>query len=355
MEFQKPHRRKNILTGDWVLVSPQRTQRPWNGMQETILENSLPEHDASCYLCAGNKRAGNVSNDNYKGVHVFENDFPALLNEPIEEFPRIEKDDLLIAVPEQGICKVICYSHLHNKTMALLEVPDIENIIQVWQKEYIQLGNLPYIQSVQIFENKGPIMGCSNPHPHGQIWAQISLPTEITKENTQQFNYFKTHGNTLLSDYLQRELKENIRIVSENEHFICLVPFWATWPYETIIISKKPISSIKEMGVLEIKSLAQLLKIITVKYDNVFETDFPYSMGIHQSPTDNEPHPEWHFHIHFYPPLLRSAQIKKFMVGYEMMGEPQRDMLPEKSAEILRNQSTTHYKIKSENKKMIEK
>jgi UDPglucose--hexose-1-phosphate uridylyltransferase len=222
-------------------------------------------------------------------------------------------------------------------------------VIKTWQQEYSTLGSKEFINYVQIFENKGDIMGCSNPHPHGQIWAQETIPNEPAKEQFQQKKYLKEKGNSLLSDYIKLEKKMNERVVFENEGFILLVPFWAVWPFETMIISKRTISSILLFNEKEIEQYAEMLKIISVKYDNTFYTSFPYSAGIHQAPTDGLKHDEWHFHMHFYPPLLRSATIKKFMVGYEMLAEPQRDITPEISAQILRQADLDHYTLKTSN------
>jgi UDPglucose--hexose-1-phosphate uridylyltransferase len=228
-----------------------------------------------------------------------------------------------------------------------MEISDIEKVIQTWAAQYIELGNHDFINYVQIFENKGAVMGCSNPHPHGQIWAQSSLPTQVEKTQKNLQKYFEQHKVSLLKAYLDEELKSKERLVYENEHFAVVVPFWATWPYETMIISKRHFGTIIAMSKEESLAFADSIKTITVKYDNLFETSFPYSSGIHQAPTDRLAHPEWHFHMHFYPPLLRSATVKKFMVGYEMLGEAQRDISPEKSAAILRDLPILHYKLKN--------
>jgi UDPglucose--hexose-1-phosphate uridylyltransferase len=241
---------------------------------------------------------------------------------------------------------VVCFSPNHNETLPEMSVASIETIVRTWQQEYTDLGKIDYINYVQIFENKGSVMGCSNPHPHGQIWAQSSLPTQVEKTQNNLKAYFDQHQRTLLQDYIQEELLKEERIVIENDHFVALVPFWAIWPYETLIVSKRAVPKITDFTPEEVQHFAAILKQLTTKYDNLFETSFPYSSGIHQAPTDGEDHPEWHFHMHFYPPLLRSATVKKFMVGYEMMGESQRDITPEKSAAMLREQSNVHYKSK---------
>ncbi|WP_438966045.1 UDP-glucose--hexose-1-phosphate uridylyltransferase [Flavobacterium sp.] len=339
---EHPHRRYNPLLDEWILVSPHRAKRPWQGQKETIAEDNRPEHDENCYLCAGNMRSNGVKNDNYTDCFVFENDFSALLQEEVS----FQKNDntLFQLKPERGINKVVCFSPKHNLTLAEMEQEAIEKVIQVWKEQYIELGSKDFINYVQIFENKGSVMGCSNPHPHGQIWAQSSLPTQVEKTQKNLENYYKKNNTSLLKEYLDYELKAQERIVFENEYFAVVVPFWATWPYETMIISKRHFGNIIAMTNDETKAFAETLKIITTKYDNLFETSFPYSSGIHQAPTDRVAHPEWHFHMHFYPPLLRSATVKKFMVGYEMLGEAQRDIAPEQSASTLRNLSILHYK-----------
>lgn len=339
---EHPHRRYNPLLDEWILVSPHRAKRPWQGQKETIAEDNRPEHDENCYLCAGNMRSNGIKNDNYTDCFVFENDFSALLQVEVS----FQKNDntLFQLKPERGINKVVCFSPKHNLTLAEMELEAIEKVIQVWKEQYIELGSKDFINYVQIFENKGSVMGCSNPHPHGQIWAQSSLPTQVEKTQKNLVNYYKKNNTSLLKDYLDYELKAQERIVFENEYFAVVVPFWATWPYETMIISKRHFGNIIAMTNDETKAFAETLKIITTKYDNLFETSFPYSSGIHQAPTDRVAHPEWHFHMHFYPPLLRSSTVKKFMVGYEMLGEAQRDIAPEQSASTLRNLSILHYK-----------
>lgn len=338
---EHPHRRLNPLTGDWVLVSPHRAKRPWQGQTEKVTEFSLPEYDPACYLCPSNVRANGVENPDYGDCYVFENDFSALMRDAVYDEP--DSDSLFISKPERGINKVICFSPKHNLTIPEMDVDSILKIVETWQQQYRELGALDFISHVQIFENKGAVMGCSNPHPHGQIWAQGSLPTQVEKTQINLLSHYTNTGRSLLADCLQQELERGERIVSENEHFVVLVPFWATWPFETMIISKRHFPEITSMDQVESRGFAEILQDITIRYDNLFSTSFPYSAGIHQSPTDG-PHPEWHFHMHFYPPLLRSATVKKFMVGYEMLGEAQRDISPEQSAAMLRQLSTVHYK-----------
>ena len=337
-----PHRRYNPLLDEWILVSPQRAKRPWQGQNEAISDEKKPEYDETCYLCPGNHRITGGTNPNYESCYVFDNDFPALLKDEVSS--DLEQEDLFKINPERGINRVICFSPKHNVTLAEMQVPEIENVVRVWKEQYLELGAISYINHVQIFENKGSVMGCSNPHPHGQIWAQSSLPTQVKRTQDNLLKYFQKTEKSLLKDYLESELQKKERIIAENEHFVLLVPFWATWPYETMIISKRHFSSIAEITEEEIKSYAEMIQIITVKYDNLFKTSFPYSAGIHQAPTDGLDHEEWHFHMHFYPPLLRSATVKKFMVGYELLAEAQRDLTAEQSAEILRNLSIQHYK-----------
>ena len=337
-----PHRRYNPLLDEWILVSPQRAKRPWQGQNEAISDEKKPEYDETCYLCPGNHRITGGTNPNYENCYVFDNDFPALLKDEVSS--DVAQEDLFKINPERGINRVICFSPKHNVTLAEMQVPEIENVVRVWKEQYLELGAISYINHVQIFENKGSVMGCSNPHPHGQIWAQSSLPTQVKRTQDNLLKYFQKTEKSLLKDYLESELQKKERIIAENEHFVLLVPFWATWPYETMIISKRHFSSIAEITEEEIKSYAEMIQIITVKYDNLFKTSFPYSAGIHQAPTDGLDHEEWHFHMHFYPPLLRSATVKKFMVGYELLAEAQRDLTAEQSAEILRNLSIQHYK-----------
>ena len=340
---EDPHRRYNPLIKEWVLVSPHRAKRPWQGQNEVVATHALPNYDPECYLCPGNVRANGEINPQYENCFVFDNDFAALKQDEIEQ-EATGDNSFFIAKSERGVAKVVCFSPNHNLTLPELTSSEIESVIAAWQKQYMELGSIDYINYVQIFENKGSVMGCSNPHPHGQIWAQSSLPTQVEKTHTSLKEYFSKNNSNLLLDYLAQELERKERIVIENNHFVALVPFWAIWPFETMIIAKRNVSNITEFTEIEKSDFALILKQLTTKYDNLFHTSFPYSSGIHQAPTDNQPHPEWQFHMHFYPPLLRSATVKKFMVGYEMMGESQRDITPEKSADALRNCSDIHYK-----------
>lgn len=362
MFYNLSHRRLNILTNEWVLVSPDRLNRPWQGYTENVINEKEVEYKDNCYLCPGNYRANGNKNPLYKSTFVFDNDFSALLmndkindnfNSDIQKL-NFDKSNLLITKPEKGICRVVCFSPKHNVTLAEMEINEIVEVIKIWQKEYLELGNISEINYVQIFENKGEIMGCSNPHPHGQIWAQNNIPTIPAKEQFNQLKYYKENGTTLLDDYISIERDKKERIVFENDSFITLVPFWAAWPFETLIVAKKKINNILQLDSKGIEDFAEIIKVSTVKYDNLFQISFPYSAGIHQAPTDGLIHDEWHFHMHFYPPLLRSATIRKFMVGYEMLAEPQRDMTPEFSAEILSNASLEHYSSLISKEKLYE-
>lgn len=339
-----PHTRLNILTGERVLVSPHRTKRPWQGKVEDVSPDNRPEYDPKCYLCPGNVRADGAVNPDYKGSFIFKNDFAALLEDTA--LNGINEDDLLVADTEKGLCKVISFSPEHNLTLPELTIQEITNVVEVWQREFNELSENKWIKYIQIFENKGEIMGCSNPHPHGQIWAQSSIPQEIIKETEHQKNYYAIHRKSLLSAYLKIEQQKQERILFENDHFVVLVPFWAVWPYETMIISKRHVTGINFFTQPELIALADALKKLTVKYDNLFNTSFPYSAGMHQAPVNSGEHPEWHWHMHFYPPLLRSATVKKFMVGYELLANAQRDITPEYAAKQLRELSIEHYKIK---------
>jgi UDPglucose--hexose-1-phosphate uridylyltransferase len=341
--YQNPHRRLNPLTRDWVLVSPHRTERPWQGQLETAKSASLLAYDPSCYLCPGNERAGGEHNPKYEATFVFTNDFPALKPEVQPARQDESERGLLLAESEAGMCKVVCFSPRHDLTLARMTVPEIANVVETWAEQCAEIGSLPYINYVQIFENRGEIMGCSNPHPHGQIWANQTIPNEPRKEQESQKAYFESNHACLLCAYLRLEAQSGIRMVVENADFAALVPFWAVWPFEVLLLSKRHIGELGSLDSVTRRALADILKQLTTRYDNLFEISFPYSMGFHQSPTDGKAHPEWHLHAHFYPPLLRSATVRKFMVGYEMLASPQRDITPEAAAAALRNVSAIHY------------
>jgi UDPglucose--hexose-1-phosphate uridylyltransferase len=329
-----PHRRFNALSGEWVLVSPHRWERPWQGKIETVSDAPRRDYEPDCYLCPGNLRANGERNPGYTDTFVFTNDFSALMPEPETGF--IFEDNLFIASTEKGICRVVCFSSDHSLTLAQMKVPDIEKVVKEWIYEFNSLSKNDFINYILIFENKGELMGNSNPHPHCQIWAQENLPSEVQKESMSQRLYLEQEGKCLLCTYLDSETKKDERIVFENEDFAVLVPFWAVWPYETIIISKRHFRNIDELSGREIKNFSSILNKLTSRYDKLFNTSFPYSSGIHQAPVDGKIYNEWHFHMHFYPPLLRSATIKKYMVGYELLGNPQRDLTPESAAVNLR-------------------
>lgn len=335
------HKRLNLLTGEWVLVSPHRTKRPWQGKVEEPAKDTMPQYDPKCYLCPGNERAGGYENPDYKDTFTFVNDFSALIPDVPEG--KVDKGGLLKAQSERGICKVICFSPRHDLTLARMEPDAIVNVINLWINETKELGNNPMINYVQIFENRGDVMGCSNPHPHGQIWSNETLPDIPAKETMNMKQYHDEKGCCLLCDYLKLELKEEERIVFQNDSFAVLVPFWAVWPYEIMILPKRHMNRLEEMTEAEKKDLAEAMNHLGIKYDNLFKTNFPYSMGLHQQPVDGEEHPEWHFHFHYMPPLLRSATVKKFMVGYELMATPQRDITAEQAAAKLRDLPEIHY------------
>lgn len=327
------HKRFNILTGEWVLVSPHRAKRPWQGQNEAVNNEKRPTHDDKCYLCAGNTRINGEVNPKYEDVFIFTNDFAALQSDS----PTFSVNDgLLVAESETGICKVICFSPDHSKSLADMSPDEIQKVVYAWQEQYKELGDNPKINYVQIFENKGAVMGCSNPHPHGQIWSQSTLPNEVDKKNTQQLNYFNKNNSSLLGDYLAQELDKQERIIFENDGFVVLIPFWAIWPFEAMIVPKRHMSSISEMTDAETLQYAEAIAVLTKAYDKIFNTSFPYSSGIHQSPTDGNGNKHWHWHMSFYPPLLRSASVKKFMVGYEMFGSPQRDITAESAVKMIK-------------------
>ena len=344
--FTLPHRRFNPLTNEWILVSPHRTQRPWLGQVEKIPAESLTAHDPNCYLCPGNERAGGARNPNYTTTFVFDNDFAALLPAASPPSPTAEGEgwELLRAESERGICRVICFSPRHDWTLPDMPLPDIRRVVDVWSEQTRELGALDFVSYVQVFENKGAAMGASNPHPHCQVWANEHVPTEPAKEWRSLSAYRGERGACLLCDYLALELDRRERIVAQNDHFVALVPFWAVWPFETMLLARRHIGALPEMTGAERDALADVVKRLTTRYDNLFAVSFPYSMGWHQSPTDGSAHPESHLHAHYYPPLLRSATVRKFMVGYEMLANPQRDLTAETAAARLREMSEVLYR-----------
>ncbi|MEO1667715.1 MAG: UDP-glucose--hexose-1-phosphate uridylyltransferase [Chloroflexota bacterium] len=335
-----PHRRYNPLTGEYVLVSPHRTKRPWQGKQETPQRDDKPQYDPNCYLCPGNTRAGGVRNPNYDSTFVFTNDFAALLPDPDGEVTS--KHPLLRAENVRGTCRVICFSPRHDLTLPEMELPVIRGVVDMWAEQTAELGET--YQWVQVFENKGAAMGSSNPHPHGQIWAENILPNEALKENTNQRDYLTENGSVLLMDYVALEAEKKERIVVENDDWMAVVPFWAVWPFEILLLPRRHVLRIPDLTDGERDNLASILKRLLTRYDNLFQTSFPYSMGWHGAPFNGEPNAHWQLHAHFYPPLLRSATVRKWMVGYEMLGEAQRDITAEQAAKRLQELSEMHYK-----------
>ncbi|MEO8592532.1 MAG: UDP-glucose--hexose-1-phosphate uridylyltransferase [Candidatus Solibacter sp.] len=332
---QDPHRRFNPLTREWVLVSPHRTQRPWQGQMEEEAAAAQPAYDPSCYLCPGNPRAGGARNPPYASTFVFDNDFAAL--KPSTAAGSFDQDGLLRAESEPGVCRVVCFSPRHNLTIANMELSDLRSVVDTWVDQFTELGARPEINYVQIFENRGAMMGASNPHPHCQIWSSRSLPNEIAREQTSLLEGRDRRGACLLCDYVRTEQSAGERIVEENKAFLTVVPFWAVWPFETMVLAKRHMASIDQLTPAERDALADILKRTTARYDRLFHVSFPYSMGFHQRPTDGAAHDEHHLHLHFYPPLLRSATVRKFLVGYEMLATPQRDITPESAAQRLRD------------------
>lgn len=334
-----PHRRVNPLTGEYVLVSPHRTKRPWQGQMERLPTDKRPEHDPDCYLCPGNVRANGEHNPDYQGTFVFTNDFAALLPDTPEE--SVDEHPLLKSELVRGTARVICFSPRHDLTLALMDVADIRNVVDTWAEQIVQLSKK--YQWVQVFENRGEAMGASNPHPHGQIWACSFLPNEIATEDVNQRTYYWANRSPLLLDYAVLESERQERVVVENDNWIAVVPYWAVWPFETMLLPKRHVKQISDLYDDERDTLADVLKLLLVRYDNLFETSFPYSMGWHGAPANGEYNDHWQLHAHFYPPLLRSATVRKFLVGFELLSEVQRDLTPEQAAARLKALPAQHY------------
>ena len=331
---EHPHRRYNPLRREWVLVSPHRTARPWQGQVEEAAPARLPAYDPACYLCPGNERAGGHANPAYTGAFVFDNDYPALL--PSTPRERTDRGGLLVAEGEPGLCRVVCFSPRHDLSLSGMARAEVRGVVDVWAAQFEELGALDFVSHVQIFENRGAMMGASNPHPHCQIWADATVPDETSKE-VAAFGVYETgRGTCLLCDYLALEVGEGERVVCRNEHFAALVPFWAVWPFEALVVGARHATGLDELSGEERDGLADVLRRLTARYDRLFGTPFPYTMGFHQRPTDGRAHAGFHLHAHFYPPLLRSATVRKFMVGYEMLAGPQRDVTAEWAAARLR-------------------
>lgn len=336
-----PHRRYNPLRRQWVLVSPQRTQRPWQGEVGTVAAFGNVHHDPACYLCPGNARAGGAQTPVYEHVYVFDNDYAAILPTAPQNMPT--PSPLLRGEPEHGRCRVLCFHPDHSLTLARMELPDIERVVEAWTGQEKELSADPSIAYVQIFENRGAMMGASNPHPHGQIWATGHVPDEPAAEAVAQAAYLAEHGTSLLLTYAALEAEQEMRVVCGNDEFLCVVPWWAVWPFETLILPRTAVSSLQSFSAGQRAGLADILRQTTTRYDNLFETNFPYTMGFHGAPCDGAEHPGFQWHAHFYPPLLRSATVRKFMVGFEMLGMPQRDITAEGAAERLRAVPPLHF------------
>lgn len=336
---EHPHRRQSPLTGDWVLVSPHRNQRPWLGQVEKPPQDERPAYDPGCYLCPGNERAGGLRNPQYDGTFVFTNDFAALLpNRPDSR----RGHPLLRQESAEGTCRVVCFSPRHDLTLPEMTVRDVRRVVDVWAEQVAELGER--YAWVQVFENKGAMMGASNPHPHGQIWAGSTLPNEPAKEDVRQRQYLEAQGQPLLVEYAALEDESRERLVVENSHWLAVVPFWAVWPFETLLLPRRHVLRLPDLSPEERGGLADILKRLLTRYDNLFEVSFPYSMGWHGAPYKAASGDHWQLHAHFYPPLLRSATVRKFLVGYEMLAEAQRDLTAEQAAAQLRSLPDRHYK-----------
>ena len=340
------HRRYNPLLDEWVLCSPGRLRRPWQGQVDEAPDEGLPRYDPACYLCPGNARAGGARNPAYTSTFAFDNDFPALV--PAVPEASVDGDPLLVARTASGACRGVCFSPRHDLTLALMSPAEIRAVVDAWAEEHTRLGAREDVAHVQVFENKGEMMGCSNPHPHCQVWATAHVPTLPARRLASQRRHFETKGSDLLGDCLARELSDGARIVCDNAHWVVLVPFWAVWPFETIVLPRRRVPDLATLSTEERDALAEILCRLNVRYDNLFRCSFPYSMGWHARPTDGGEHPYWRVHATYHPPLLRSATVRKFVVGYELAAEPQRDFTPEEAAARLRESPERHYRLAAE-------
>jgi len=338
-----PHRRYNPLLDEWVVCSPHRLQRPWQGQVETAPQEARPPYDPGCYLCPGNLRANGERNPAYEATFAFDNDFPALLPANAERTRR--EEGLLVAEPAGGVCRVLCFSPRHDLTLAEMEARAIRRVVDAWAAEVEELLARGDVRYVQVFENKGAMMGCSNPHPHGQIWASAFVPLIPSRKRVAQEAYFRRSGRDLLGDYAAQEVRDGARMVEANAHWLCLVPFWAVWPFETMLIPRRRAPDLPSLSGEERDALAEILRSLTVRYDNLFHCSFPYSMGWHARPQGGDDDGSWRLHAVFLPPLLRSALVRKFLVGYELTAEPQRDLTAEQAAARLREMPTRHYRV----------
>ncbi len=337
-----PHRRYNPLLDEWILVSPHRTKRPWQGGVESLPQDRRPRYDPDCYLCPGNVRANGERNPAYDNTFVFVNDFAAVL--PDVPPAEIGGESLLRAKSVRGEARVICFSPRHDLTLAEMSLAEIRLVVDLWAAQTAELG--ARYSWVQIFENRGDMMGASNPHPHGQIWATDRMGDIAAREDQQQRAYHSRDGGNLLRDYANQERQIGERCVLENASWLVVAPYWAVWPFETLLLPKSPVERLPDLRDGQRNDLAAILKRLLVKYDNLFEVSFPYSMGWHGAPYNGTDSAHWQLHAHFFPPLLRSATVKKFMVGYEMLAEAQRDITPEEAADRLRQSSELHFKLR---------
>ena len=326
---REPHRRYNPLRDEWVLVSAERTRRPWQGRRERPAGGDPVAYDPTCYLCPGNRRASGEVNPDYDATFVFTNDFAALRP---DSDPLTLEDGLLRAEVEPGTCRVICFARRHDLTLAAMAAPDVRRVVDLWAGQTAELGER--FQWIQVFENRGEMMGASNPHPHGQIWAGAALPNDAVREDRSQRSYLAERDRSMLLDYVEQE-SGGPRVVVENDDWLAVVPFWASWPYEVLLVPRTATGRLPDLDDRRRDTLAEILIAVLGAYDRLFDLSFPYSMGWHQAPFRNGDERHWQLHAHFFPPLLE-ATVRKFMVGYELLAETQRDLTPEEAARRLR-------------------